>query len=279
MVIYRVGDLLPSLTIQVVDGSTVPNLSTLDVWVRWQKPDGSLIAERQANVQGDGSTGLADYVWLVGDLDQVGLYTAIIQLSPDGQPTTRYSLTNPPLVEIEVLSDDFLAIDQALPLPTPSGAEVAALLQQNVGDLDGNRLVMAIARGKTLAYSYAELWRCPALQLDPIGQRMARELISILAAQSYLTNPLVIYGPYKKEVFGSYSYEMKEGNLLTTKQQSGGKTGIPAADSIVSYLMWACRGCDPNIGGVEIFFPEWTQPVTTTPIDPSIPLGNSPPNV
>lgn len=271
MVVYRVGDLLPGLGIQVQDGNAITNLTTLDVFVRWQKPDGSLIPERQATVTGDPTAGLAVYDWQVGDLSVPGVYRAIIQLSPDSNPSQRYSLTNPPLTEIEVLANDFAAFDTTLLLPYPSGYEVAQLLHMDPGSMDGNLLSMSIERGRTMAYAYAGLWRCPGLVLDPIGTRMARELIAELAAQSYVTNPLVSYGPYKKETFGSYSYEMKESNLLGTKQQSGGKTGLPALDAMIAYLMWLCAGCEAT--GIDIIYPDWVQPVTEQTLDPALPIG------
>lgn len=272
MISYRVGDLLPALTILVKDGGQTTNLSTLDVYVRWQYPDGTEIAERQATVV-NGDAGMASYEWQAGDLSKVGIMRAMIQLSPEGNSAQRYSLTNPPLIEIEVLEDAFPDIDATLPmLPTPTGSEVADALQVDVSALDGSRLLYSIQRARSLLYTYAELWRCPALVLDPIATRMARDLVVMLAAQNYATNPLVIFGPMKKEVFGSYSYELKEGNIVTTRQQTGGKTGIPAADSILSYLMWLCRGCDPNVGGIEIMYPDWTQPVTTVVPDPTFPI-------
>lgn len=270
MILYRVGDLLPALSILVKDGNAITNLTTLDVYVRWQKPDGTQIAERQATVAVDPTTGIANYVWQVGDLDQQGIYKALIQLAPDGNPTQRYSLTNPPLIEIEVLANDFASADTSLLLPYPSSSQVASLLNMDLADMDGNILTMAIERGRTMAYAYAQLWRCPGLVLDAIGNRMAKELIAELAAQSYVTNPIVAYGPYKKETFGSYSYEMKEGNILGTRQQSGGKTGIPALDAMISYLAWLCYGCQAT--GVDIAYPDWVQPVTYTIEDPSLPI-------
>jgi hypothetical protein len=273
MVVYRVGDLLPSLGIVVQDGNSLTDLTTLDVYVRWQKPDGSLIAERQAAPDGDqtANKGLAFYAWQAGDLSIPGVYRAIIQLSPDGNPAQRYSLTNPPLTEIEVLANDFAGLDTTLLLPYPSGYDVAQLLHRDPATMDGNLLSMSIERGRTMAYAYAELWRCPGLVLDPIGTRMARELVAELAAQAYVTNPLVAYGPYKKETFGSYSYEMKEGNLLGTKQQSGGKTGIPALDAMIAYLGWLCYGC--QAAGIDVIYPDWVQPVTERTLDPALPIG------
>jgi hypothetical protein len=270
MILYRVDDVLPQLGILVKDGNTIQDLTTLDVHVRWQKPDGTEIAERQAVVAPDPTTGIANYVWIAGDLDQAGTYKALIQLSPEGNPTARYSLTNPPLIEIEVLSNDFVPSDTSLLLPYPSSSQVAALLNMDLADMDGNILTMSIERGRTLAYAYAELWRCPGLVLDPIGERIAKELIAELAAMSYVTNPLVMYGPYKKETFGSYSYEMKDGNLLGTRQQTGGKTGLPALDAMVNYLAWLCGGCEAP--GVDLLYPDWTQPVTYRVEDPSLPI-------
>lgn len=276
MILYRVGDILPQLSILVMDGGTVTNLTTLDVYVRWQKPDGTLIPERQAVPATDPTTGIANYVWVNGDLDQVGIYRAIIQLSPQGNPVTRYSLTNPPLTEIEVLANDFSGADTTLPLiPTPTGEEVAAILHTTVTAMDGTLLTQSIDRARTLTYTYAELWRCPALVLDPVGQRMARELVAILAATGYATNPMVLYGPLKKETIGSYSYEMRDPQALKPGQVAS-KTGNPQADSIISYLMWICRAVDPNVGGIEIIFPDYVQPVTTTIEDPLLPIGNPP---
>lgn len=271
MILYRVNDLLPNLGIQVQDGNVITPLNTLDVWVRWQRPDATLIPERQAPVVGDPALGIASYVWQTGDLTVPGVYRAIIQLSPQGSPNLRYSLTNPPLTEIEVLTNDFAGIDTTIQLPYPSGSEVAALLQKNLGDMNSNILIQAIERGRVLAYAYAGLWRCPALVLDPLGQRIARELVAELAAQSYVTNPLIAYGPYKKETFGSYSYEVKDTNLLGARQQTGGKTGIPALDAMISYLAWLCFGCQ-NVG-IDITWPDWVQPVTERVIDPTIPIG------
>lgn len=273
MIVYRVDDLLPYLTIKVMDGGQVVDLSSLDVYVRWEKPNGTQIPERQALVTAQPTDGLANYVWEPGDLDQPGLFQAIVQLAPKADSTQRFSLTNPPLTQIEVLSNDFQD-DTSLPgLPYPSGEEVANVLHMDICDLDSSLLVQSIQRGRTLVYTYAGLFRCPTLVLDPTAQRMARELSAILAAQAYITNPLVIYGPFKKETFGSYSYEMKEGNVVTTKSQTGGPTGNPAADSIISYLTWLCHGC-ANLSTTEIIYPDWTQPVTTTVPDPAIPVGS-----
>lgn len=272
MILYRVGDTLPALGIQVKDGNQITNLATLDVYVRWQKPDGTLIPERQATVAADPTTGIANYAWQAGDLNQAGTYKALIQVAPDGNTVDRYSLTNPPLTEIEVLSNDFVPSDTSLLLPYPSAGQVAALLKMDLTTMDGNVLTMSIERGRTLAYAYAQLWRCPTLVLDPLGIRIAKELIAELSAQAYITNPIIGYGPYKKEVFGSYSYELKNSNLTGTRQATGGKTGLPALDAMIDYLAWFCHGCDPNVGGVQIMFPDWSQPVTTTIPDPLFPV-------
>lgn len=271
MILYRVDDVLPALGILVKDGNVIQPLTTLDVYVRWQKPDGTEIPERQAVVAADPTTGIANYVWEAGDLDQAGTYKALVQLSPEGNPTTRYSLTNPPLIEIEVLSNDFVPSDNTLLLPYPSSSQVAALLNRDLADMDGNILTMSIERGRTLAYAYARMYRCPGLVLDPLGQRIAKELISELAAQAYVSNPIVAYGPYKKETFGSYSYEMKDTNLLGTRQQTGGVTGLPALDAMVAYLAWLCGGCEAT--GVDMIWPDWTQPATERVIDPTLPIG------
>src|SRR4051812_34303605 len=212
MIVYRVGDLLPVLTIKVMDGGVVVDLTALDVYVRWQRPDGTLIAERTAVPQAPPTSGLANYVWIAGDLTIQGLYNAIVQLAPTGQPTKRYSLTNPPLIEIEVLDNVFATLDNPYPMfPSISGNDVAIVLQQSVSDLDGNRLVASIERGKSLAYVYGDFFRCAGTNaLDTQATAVTKSLIINLAAREYTSNPSVIFGPFKKETIGSYSYEMRD---------------------------------------------------------------------
>jgi hypothetical protein len=272
MITYRVDDILPQLGIQVVDGGQVQNLETLDVFVRWQKPDGTEIPERQAVVGPDPSQGIANYVWVDGDLNLQGFYRAIIQLSPEGNPDARYSLTNPPLVEIEVLSNDFAGIDQSYPmLPMISGEDVAVIMGVPVSSLDSARLIASIDRGRMLTYTYGEMWKCPGLVLDPQGIQIAKMLEASLAAREYTTNPLVVFGPYKKETFGSYSYEMKETNVMSTRQQTGGATGIPNIDAMIGYLQWLVHGCGMS-SDIDIVFPDWRQPLTEPIFDPSVPV-------
>lgn len=272
MIVYRVGDVLPVLTIKVMDGGAVVDLTALDVYVRWQRSDGTVIAERTALPQAPTTSGLANYVWQTGDLNIVGLYTAIVQLAPTGQSNQRYSLTNPPLIEIEVLANTFATLSNPYPdFPTISGNDVAIVLQRQITDLDGNRLVASIERGKSLAYVYGEFFRCNGTNpLTEQASAVVKSLISNLAAREYTANPSVIFGPYKKETIGSYGYEMRD--AVNTKNSPNSITGIPELDAMIEYLRYFNHLCGPE--PVDILFPDWTQPVTTTIPDPTIPLGN-----
>ena len=271
MNLYRVGDTLPALRINVQDGGVSIPLTGLDVYVRWQKPDGSEIPERQAT-DIDTANGICQYVWQVGDLDLVGIYSAIFQLAPESDATQRSSLTNPPLVQIEVLSNDFAGLDNnypMLPLITPN--DVALVLGTDISQLDGNRLLYAIQRGRMLTYVFGEFWKCPGLTLDPQGIIVASQLEAALAAREYQSNPAITFSPIKKETIGSYSYEMREGNVTSSKQQTGGVTGIPDIDAMIGYLKWLTYGCGQSTD-IDIAYPDWRQPLTTAILDPSLPL-------
>jgi hypothetical protein len=245
MPVYRVGDLLPPLRIAVRDGTVVVPLTGTRVMVRWQKPDGTLIAEREAPAL-DAAQGLAAYQWQAGDLDQAGLYEAIVQLDRSGM---RYSLTDPPLVQVEVLTNDFGAADPLTQVP---------LVGQTVDELSGTQLELAIERGRYLAWSYSNLWQTPGLGLGSVDQRLLAELAAQLAAYDLMTPPQVQYGAFKKETIGSYSYEVRAA-------VAGGGTGVEAIDELVRYFRALVKA---SAAGLDIMYPEWRQPLIERYLDP-----------
>lgn len=259
---YRVGDLLPPLEIHVRDNGVIIDLTPVIVQVRWQRPDGSEIAEREAVPLDVPTSGNAIYDWELGDLSIPGVYRAIVQLESRSS-AERFSLTDPPVLDIEVLSEDFEPVIPGLPLP--SAFHVAALLGIDAGTLNGATVTYAIGRASRLAAVYTQMWRCPGHALSDTDSLLMRDLIAELAAWALTSNPTVTYGPYAKEAMGSYSYTLRD---ASTAAGGTAVTGIPHIDQMADYFVRLFRNCDET-GGLAIEYPEWWTPFTEMLSDPT----------
>lgn len=261
---YRVGDVLPNFMITVRDAGMAVNLTAMNVYVRWERPNGSEIAERAATVT-DAAAGECEYVWTNSDLTLPGVYRAIVQLAPTSSPSSRRSLAQPPLIEMEVLANDFPERDTSLAVvPTPSGEEVAILLGQSVTEMDGNTLISSIDRARRLAYVVAHIDRLGGA-LGGAATVLLRDLVAQLAALMIAQPPSATYGPFQREVIGSYEYDLK-------RATEDGLFGVPQIDQLIAYFRDLARQ-QGDLIGVE--YPEWWQPITYRLEDPSR-LGDLP---
>ena len=255
---YRVGDLLPVFAITVRDAGVAIDLTGMNVYVRWERPDGTDIAERAATIT-DADEGECAYTWVNGDLTVPGIYRAIVQLAPSGSPSSRRSLAQPPLIEMEVLANDFPDRDTTLAMvPMPSGEEVAILLGKSVTEMDANVLINAIERARRLAYVTAHIDRIGGA-LGGAATVLLRDLVAQLAALLISQPPSATYGPFQKEVIGSYEYDLK-------RASADGKFGIAQIDALVDYFRDLARQ-QGDLIGVE--YPEWWSPITYRLEDPS----------
>lgn len=264
MIYYRVGDTLPALRINVEDLGVPIDLTNLDVLVRWEKPDGTTISERTASVAGDPTLGQVDYLWQAGDLDQPGSYFAIVQLQPHST-TDRWSLTNPPLIEIDVLADSFTS-DETFPwLPQVGIAYVSNLINLDPNSIDATRMRSNIERARRLAYVYGEFWRCAgAGNLTGMDSTILADLVALLAGFLYMNEPSVAYGPYLSQQYGSYQYELRASNK-NIGDANGQVTGIPEADALINYFQMLNKQCTSSI---DITYPEWYRNLIDRTRDP-----------
>lgn len=260
MNIYRVGDLLPALDVHAEDTGVPINVTALNVYVRWERPDGTSIAERTLSKL-DAAQGHCAYVWQAGDLSVAGIYRGILQLAPTATPATRQSLATPPELYVEVLPNSVAGQDAALNqlVPVPSSAEVALIMGEQPENLEPAALMSAIDRARRLAYAQAHIDRLGGA-LGGTQLNMLRDLVAQLAAMLLIQPPSAVYGPYQREQMASYSYDMRksgEGNQVF---------GVPQIDGLIKYFRDLAR-----LGGtaIAVEFPEWWQPVTERLEDPS----------
>lgn len=255
---YRVGDLLPVLDITVLDAGFPIDLTSLNVYVRWQRPDQTQIAERTAT-KTDPTAGKCTFAWQVGDLTVPGVYHAIIQLAPSATPSQRQSLEQPPDLYVEVLPNTFGARDTELDaiVPIPTAHEVAMAMNVAASDLESDLTVSAIDRARRLAYVHAHIDRIGSL--STLQTNMLRDLVAQLAAMLLSSPPSVTYGPYQREQMAAYSYEVR-------RASDDGMFGIAPIDALVAYFRDIARGSGV---GIAVTYPEWWQPVTERLVDPS----------
>lgn len=255
---YRVGDVLPVLDITVLDAGVPINLTSLTVYVRWQRPDQTLIAERTATKTAP-AEGRCTFAWQVGDLTVPGVYRAIIQLAPTADTSQRQSLEQPPDLYVEVLPNDFGARDVELDavVPIPTAHEVAMAMNVTAAELESDLTVSAIERARRLAYVHAHINRLGAL--STLQTNMLRDLVAQLAAMLLTSPPSVTYGPYQREQMAAYSYEVRGA-------AADGLFGIPPIDALITYFRDEARGTGL---GIAVAYPEWWQPVTERLVDPS----------
>jgi hypothetical protein len=259
---YRVGDRLPAFEIAIVDGGLIVDLAGLNVYVRWERADGSEIAERAATIT-SAAEGICEFVWQNGDLTVPGLYRAIVQLAPTATPSVRQSLAEPPLIEMEVLPNDFPERDTSLAVvPTPGADDVALLLGQPASELDANQINAAIQRARRLAYVIAHVDRIGGA-LGGASLVILEDLVTQLAALMISQPPSAVYGPFQKESIGSYSYDLKK---ASGNAQVGVFFGIPQIDELIVYFRDLAKQ-QGDLIGVE--YPEWWQPITHQLNDPS----------
>ena len=258
---YRVGDRLPAFEITVEDGGLTVDLTALTVYVRWERGNGTDIAERTATVT-NAVGGVCQFVWQSGDLTVPGLYRAIVQLAPTATPSLRQSLAEPPLIEMEVLPNDFPDRDTSLSvMPTPGADDVALLLGQPANELDANQINAAIQRARRLTYVTAHIDRIGGA-LGGASLVILEDLVTQLAALMISQPPSAVYGPFQKESIGSYSYDLKK----TSKTEPGVFFGVPQIDELIVYFRDLAKQ-QGDLIGVE--YPEWWQPVTYRMDDPS----------
>lgn len=260
-IFYRVGDTQPPLRVEVQDLGQPIDITNLSVMVTWVRPDGTYISEREAT-KVDIPNGFADYDWENTDLTIEGSYRAQVRLK--ASDNSYYSLTDPPHIGIEVLANPLdppsTALDDTIPLI--NGYDIAVQLQIPTGDLDENYTQAAISRARTLAYVLCQMWRGPG-PLVARDQWLMKELVKMLAAREYVTNPAIVYGAFKSETIGSYQYQLKDKNSLESLP-----TGIPNIDGLIEYFvaLMSIRG-----DSIDIAFPDWYQPATTRIWDPADP--------
>jgi hypothetical protein len=259
--IYRVGDLLPALDVRVEDTGVPIDVTALNVYVRWERPDGTVITERTLAKLNAGE-GHCAYVWQAGDLSVPGIYRGILQLAPSATPATRQSLATPPELYVEVLPNDFAERDAAFNqvMPVPSSAEVGLIMGEQPENLEPAALMSAIDRARRLAYAQAHIDRLGGAlggaQLD-----MLRDLVAQLAAMLLIQPPSAVYGPYQREQMASYSYDMRRGGDSPDQV-----FGVPQIDGLIKYFRDLAR---LGGGAIAVEFPEWWQPVTERLEDPS----------
>ena len=255
---YRVDDLLPAFAITVEDAGLPIDVTNLNVYVRWQRADGTEIAERTA-AKVDATNGVCAYEWTEGDLSVPGVYHAIVQLASISAPSARQSLEQPPEMHLEVLPNTFgerdAMLDQMVPVPT--AREVALALNLTLADLDSDVLVAAIDRARRLAYVQCHLYLIGGL--STLQSNMLLDLVTQFAAMVVTQAPGVIYGPYQREQMAAYSYDLRKG-------AEDGLYGIPQIDSLITYFRDLGR---LNSKGIWVASPEWWQPVTERLVDPS----------
>ena len=259
---YRVGDLMPSLTLNVEDSGLAIDVTSLNVYVRWQRPDLTEIAERTAR-KVDAANGVCAFDWEDGDLGVAGLYQAIVQIAPASNPSHRQSLEVPPTLAVEVLPNDFGARDEQLDLmvPIPTVPEVALLLGQQPSEVDSAAMTAAIDRARRLTYIQCHLFLIGSSSLSVLQVNMLRDLVIQLAALLITQPPSATYGPYQRETMASYSYELRK---LDTELDL---YGVASIDAIIKYFREHVQSlANPS---VWVAYPEWWQPVTERLVDPS----------
>lgn len=254
--VYRVGDTLPNLRILVRDAGAIVNLTNVEVMVRWQKPDGTTIPERAA-AKTEPLQGEAEYQWQSGDLSVSGVYQAIVQLETTSGG--RYSLTDPPLVQIEVITNDFEVNPLFNLVPTPSLQEVASLLGLDPTSIDSYRMLQVIQRARHLTYAYIGMPQCAGVSWEGENGALLGDLVGLLAAREWVSPPSVTYGPYRGETYGSYDYQLRIPQK-PSELRPWAITGQPEIDSLIAYFRELCHTAAAG-GAISIDYPEWNRSI------------------
>lgn len=263
-IFYRVGDTQPPLRIEVQDLGQPIDITNLQVMVTWVKADGTYISETEATKVPPDVDGLVDYEWQSGDLDVEGPYQAMVRLkATDG---SYYSLTDPPVLQIEVLPNplDMPSVVLDDTIPQVSSYDIAVHLQIPVSEIDLSFAQSAISRARSLAYVLPQMWRRPG-PLSPRDNWLMKELVTMLAAREYSISPAVTYGPFQSETIGSYQYKLKDAADLGL-----GLTGNGNIDGLIDYFARLMLVGDSSF---DIAWPDWYQPATTQVWDPTFPRG------